>query len=135
MLTEARPDYIVNGDMSNATPVAGALGATVVGPWLKLREMKSISFQVQWGGTPTGTWGFQVTNDADPTRPTGGVLLGPTTYPPTAAMTAANPAGGAPPAGGAWFEIPVKAVWGRLVYTRSAGGTASLNVAFHAGGV
>lgn len=133
MLTAHKADYIVNGDMSNATPVAGALGATVVGPWIKLREMHSIAFQLAaWGGTPTGTWGFQVSNDVDPI---GRPVLGPTIYPPTAAMTAANPAGGAAPTGGAWFEIPVSAIWGRFVYTRSAGGTASLNVGYSGKGV
>ena len=123
--------YIIGGDMSSASAVAGGLGATIVGPWIDVRRKKTIWAQAQYGGTPTGTWGLQMTSDPDPIRDAGQAqAMGASTVPASASMTAANPAGGAVPSGGVYFEASIGAVpWARWVYTRSAGGTASLNMA------
>jgi hypothetical protein len=125
-----RPDYIVNGDMSTATPPDARSTATVVGPWIPLQDIDSIGVQIKWplSGTTTastGTFGFEVTDDEDPTGNHGG--MGPVAIVPTADMTAAAPAGGT--SGKAAFTLAgqffPRFKWGRGVYTRTSGGNAT----------
>ena len=125
-----RPDYIVNGDMSNATPPDARSTATIVGPWIPLQDMDSIGVQIKWPLTgtvasTTGTFGFEVTDDEDPTGAHGG--LGPVAIVPTADMTTAAPAAATSGKNaftlGAQFFPRFK--WGRVVYTRTSGGAAS----------
>lgn len=129
------PAYIVNGDMSNATPPDARSLATVVGPWIPLQDMDSIGVQVKWplSGTTvaaTGTFGFEISNDDDPTGAHGG--LGPVAITATADITALNPA--ATTSGKGQFTLAgascPRARWGRAVYTRTSGGAAgALNLA------
>src|SRR5262245_52935991 len=120
------PRYIVNGDMSNATPPAGGRTATIVGGWIDTRRKKTIAAQATWSGTATGTWGLQITFDEDPIRAgAANARFGATLVAPSASMTAANPAGAAP-TDGVYFESPVNgAPYARWVYIRSANGSAN----------
>jgi hypothetical protein len=122
------PAYVANGDMSNATPPDSRSTATVVGPWIPLQDMDSVGVQIKWplSGTTTastGTFGFEVTNDADPTGARGG--LGPKAITPTADMTAANPAGGTSGSAAITLAPCPRFKWGRWVYTRTSGGNAT----------
>lgn len=127
------PAYIVNGDMSNATPPDARSAATIVGPWIPLQDMDAIGVQIKWPLTgtvasTTGAFDFEVTNDDDPNAARN--TLGPIAITRTADMTSANPAAatsgkGQFTLGGASFP---RAKWGRVVYTRGAGGAAALNV-------
>jgi hypothetical protein len=122
--------YIIAGDMSNATPVAGALDATVIGPWIDCRSKKTIWAIAQWAsGAPVGVWTLQFTADPDPIRDGGqNQAMGPTKIAATTTMTAAAPAG-AMPAGGVYFESTVNAPWARWGYIRTSAGAAALNMA------
>lgn len=127
-------NYIVGADMSNATPPDSRSTATVVGPWLPLEDIDAIGVQIKWplSGTvasTTGAFDFEVTNDVDPTGAHGG--LGPKAITRTADMTSANPS--AATSGSGAFTLAAanfpRFKWGRVVYTRSAGGAAgALNV-------
>lgn len=113
--------YILNGDMS---------AASVVGPWLQIEDVESISFQVTWTGAPTGTWGADVTDDSNPANP----RLGPTPLTLTSDMIAANPSGAA---GSFLFQFNPRpdCRFMRFNYTRASGGSAaSLQVGAIGGG-
>lgn len=132
--------YIVAGDMSSAATPDSRSTATIVGPWIPLKDMDSIGVQIKWPLTgtvasTTGAFDFEVTNDEDPTGAKGG--LGPVAITRTADMTSANPA--AATSGSKQFFLAganfPRFNWGRVVYTRSAGGAAgALNVAINVRG-
>src|SRR5262249_14679215 len=113
----------------------------ILGPWVRVRDMDSLSFKGKWSGVATtGSFDVQVTDDDDPiNRPS--ASIGPLAITRTAEMTAANPAGGtsgsfvfALGAGEGTGQMP-RAKWARLIYTASAGGSANaLNVSFEARG-
>ena len=128
-----RIDYIVNGDMT---------AAAINGPWIRIRDMDSLSFKGKWSGASatTGSFDVQVTDDDDPiNRPS--ASPGPQAITRTAEMTAANPAGGtsgsfvfALGTGEGTGQMP-RGKWARLIYTRTSGGNANaLNVSFEARG-
>jgi hypothetical protein len=120
------PIYVVNGDMSSAATPDSRSPATIVGQWIPLEDIDALGVQVKWAGVATtGAFDVEVTNDNDPTGARGG--LGPKAITRTADMTAANPGGGV--SGAAFFTLAganfPRAKWGRVVYTRSAGGSAN----------
>jgi len=129
-----RPDYIVNGDMSNAAPPDARSPATIVGPWIPLQDQDAIGVQIKWPlagvvAATTGAFDFEVSDDEDPTGAHGG--LGPVAITRTADMTSANPTGGT--SGKGQFTLAgqnfPRFKWGRVVYTRAAGGAAALQMA------
>lgn len=134
------PTYIVGGDMSNAVAPDSRSAATIVGPWIRLLDVDSIGIQIKWplSGTvasTTGAFDFEVTDDEDPSGARGG--LGVKAITRTTDMTSANPS--AATSGSATISLAgascPRAKWGRLVYTRSAGGAAgALNVALNGRG-
>ena len=105
------------------------MGGSVTGKWINVMGLRDFSFQALWTGTPTGTWGVDVSNDgpADNTGLAPSLNLGATALTLTAAMTAANPAGSG---SNFLFEFRDMAVaWVRFKYTRSSG-TGTLKVGF-----
>ena len=128
---QGRIDYIVNGNMT----------ANILGPWIRVRDMNSLSFKGKWAAAAaTGSFDIQVTDDDDPiNRPS--ASPGPQPITRTAEMTAANPAGGTSGAfvfalgeGEGTGQMP-RGKWARLVYNFTSGGsTNALNVSFEARG-
>jgi len=88
-------------------------GVNVInGPWINILKVRECSFQAQWTGTPNGAFGFDVSNEPDPTPAT------PTVLPLPASFAAGNPAGSATSYPFDFGPIPYK--WIRPKYTNAS---------------
>jgi len=102
-----------------------ATNASFVGAWIPCNANGAIGFTVVMTGTsaPVGTWGVDVTDDADPVNASD---LGATPLTLTSAMTAQNPAGDSANINFLFYFLPAPpARWIRFKYTRSSGGSAT----------
>lgn len=95
---------------------AASMGATVHGAGLHIAGFVGVSFVSTYaGGTPTGTFTYEVSNDS-----TDGVNGTWTTYAPDKG-TITNPAGGGEGADLALQFAPIYFEWIRPVFTRVSG--------------
>lgn len=101
-----------------------------VGPWFRIDDASSIGVQVIMTGTgsPTATWGMDVTDDEDAPRTADANLVpGVTPLTLTSDMTAQNPAGTTANINFLFqFDPSPRAKWARWKYTRASGGDAGL---------
>lgn len=106
------------------------------GAWIRIEDCDSLGFIVVVPGAsnPTAAWTLEVTNDPDALKKTDAQLIqAPTSIPLLATQaTAANPAGGGVAinaliqyerAGGVAVQYMPRAMFARLKYDVSAGGT------------
>ena len=115
--------------LSSQSIIAGAMTGTsvITGTPLDIRGQRLVSFQAVWTGTPTGAFGFEISNHPQAVLGDGSVNPAATWTPLTlpASFSSGNPAGAA----GSWvFEfVDLSELWIRPKYTNSAS-TGTLNV-------
>lgn len=109
---------------------AASMGASVTSPPVEVKLQDNVGFQMNWTGSPVGTFSFQVSMDylAD----TNGNVVNAgnwITLPVTPAITAA----GVPDV--AYVDLnQISATYARVVYTRTSG-TGSLTIYADAKGI
>lgn len=108
-----------------------ATNASFVGAWFLIDDIDSIGVIVTiptGAGSPTATFGLDVSNDPYADKKTDAQLVQPPTpITMTAAMIAVNPPGTDTAVNFLFdFDPCPRAKWARFKYTRTAGGSASL---------
>lgn len=103
------------------------MASNINGPVTIIQRLPGISYDIQWTGTPTGTFTVQVSNSYF-TDPDGNVLGTPNwTNLPTAFFTGIYPVPSGSPSAGFLDVVGTEAYAVRLIYNRT-GGTGNLTV-------
>jgi hypothetical protein len=101
---------------------AKSMAANVTGTAVYTQYFDAVSFQCNWTGTPTGTFGIEVSLDYDPVSNPSVTWIPVTLSPTVSASGSADRAILAFPAG-----TKISVPWMRPIYTRSSG-TGSLDI-------
>lgn len=105
------------------TPLINAvsMATSITGPATYINQLPAISYDIQWTGTPTGTFSVQVSNTYAQT-PGGAVsATGNWTTLPSSSFTGTYPVPSGSAGGGFLDVVGTGAVWIRLIYTASSG--------------
>lgn len=100
---------------------AGSMAASITSLVTNIQYMDDVVYQIQWTGTPVGTFTVQVSEDY---QQSGGTVLNAGTWTTLTLSSAITAAGSADQAILDLNQLPYS--WIRLVYTRTSG-TGTLN--------